>query len=378
MSHAPATLQVPFIDLARQHAEQQEALEQALLTTFRTGAYCNGPTVQAFERACQTYLAPEGGLTALACASGTDALVLALQALGAGPGTKVITPTFSFFASASAISLNGATPVFADIDPTSYCLSRKTLEAAWQSGVVGIIVVHLYGHPAPLDEILAFASEKGIWVLEDTAQSFGARYRGQAVGTVGRAGAVSFYPTKNLNACGDAGLMTTTDPALAETLRLLRAHGEQPRYTHTILGRNSRMDDLQAAVLGVKLERLDHWNARRRDIAATYSAAFADLPLVTPPGPAAGIEPIFHQYTIATQQRDALRQHLTDLGIGCGVYYPVPLHMQPLYAGSGVAPESLPNAYRLAQEVLSLPIFPQLTPAEIEAVIAGVRSFYGC
>lgn len=375
MSSAPTTTAVPFIDLARQHAEQQELIEAALISTFRKGAYCNGPAVKAFEAECEAYLGDD--CAAIACSSGTDALILAMQALGVEAGSKVLTPTFSFFATASTISLNSATPVFADIEPDTYCVSRRTLEAAWEDGIDGIIVVHLYGHPAPMEEILEFAIEKDVWVLEDTAQAFGAKYKGHHVGTMGSAGAVSFYPTKNLNACGDGGMITSIDPPLTATMRLLRAHGENPRYTHTILGRNSRMDDLQAAILSIKLTRLEQWNARRRDIAARYTAAFADLPLITPPAPADGIEPIFHQYTIATPQRDALKAHLSARGIGCGVYYPVPLHMQPLYADLGIAPDALPTAFRLSHEVLSLPIFPQLTDDEIASVIAGVREGLG-
>ncbi|HYE78255.1 MAG TPA: DegT/DnrJ/EryC1/StrS family aminotransferase [bacterium] len=367
--------QVPFVDLARQHAEQQGALEAALLAAFRAGAYCNGPTVHRFETLAADYLGE--GVSCIATSSGTDALLLAIQALGLELGQEVITPTFSFFASASAINLAGGTPRFADIDPGTYCVTPSTLEAAWSPQVRGAIVVHLYGHPAPMPEILEWARSRGCWVLEDCAQAFGARLAGRRAGTFGEAAAVSFYPTKNLNACGDAGMIVARDPEVAERMRLLRTHGERPRYTHTMLGRNARMDDLQAAILETKLPRLDHWNARRREIALEYSSAFAGLPIQLPPGPRGGIEPIFHQYTIATDRRDALRDHLAARGIGCGVYYPVPLHEQPLYERLGYPPQALPVAHRLSREVLSLPIFPQLREEEIAAVIDGVRSFYG-
>ncbi|MEO7993673.1 MAG: DegT/DnrJ/EryC1/StrS family aminotransferase [bacterium] len=373
MPDAPPITAVPFIDLARQHAEQQEALEAALLSTFRKGAYCNGPAVQAFERECEAWLGQP--VAAIACSNGTDALVLAIRGLGLAPGQQVLTPGFSFFASGSAICLAGGTPVFADVDPATYCVSRATLEAAWKPGIAGILVVHLYGHPAPMEEIMAFAKEKGIWVLEDCAQAFGARINGQTVGTFGDAAGVSFYPTKNLNAAGDAGLILAKDPAVAERIRLLRVHGERPRYTHSILGGNHRMDDLQAAILSVKLPRLDHWNAERRLIASEYEAAWRDLPLRLPPLGGNGVEPIFHQFTIACDRRDAVKDHLTSLGVGCGVYYPVPLHAQPLFGGMP-SPDPCPVSTRLSTEVLSLPIFPQLHKEERIAVISAVRSFF--
>lgn len=375
MPDAPAITTVPFIDLARQHAEQQAELEAALIAVLRDGGYCNGPAVRSFEAAMQTWV--QDRAQAIACSNGTDALLLALQALGVGPATKVLTPAFSFFASSSTISLLGGTPVFADIEAAHYCVSRRTLEAAWEPGIAGLVVVHLYGHPAPMEEILSFAQEKGLWVLEDTAQGFGARYQGEPVGTFGAAGTLSFYPTKNLNACGDAGMILARDPQVADTVRLLRTHGEAPRYHHHVFGRNGRMDDFQAAILSAKLPHLERWNARRREIAAQYSAAFAGLPLRCPPGPDAVNEPIYHQYTIATERRDALKEHLIQRGIGCGIYYPLALPQQPVYVAQGASEEACPTARRLAGEVLSLPIFPQLTDGEIAAVIAGVRDFFG-
>lgn len=346
-----------------------------------------GPAAARFEAAAATLC---GAAAGIGCASGTDALWLALAALGIGPGDAVITTPFSFFATVSSILRVGATPLLADINPRTFNLCpesvRSVLERAAAEGlrVRALLPVHLYGQAADMDALGAIATTQGLRVIEDAAQAFGACWAGRPVGSLGDAAAFSFYPTKNLSAFGDAGLLTTREETVAERARALRNHGMRKRYYHDEIGWNSRLDGIQAAVLEVKLRRLPAGNARRREVAALYEARFqaagltgvsvADgvvLPFVDPRA-----EPVFHQYVLRVPRRDALRSFLSERGIGTEVYYPLPLHLQESLSQLGYRAGDLPVSEQAAAEVLALPIFPELREDEVETVVEAVAAFY--
>jgi len=344
-----------------------------------SGWFILGGCLAAFERDFARLCEVEH---AVGVASGTDAIALALRAVGVRPGDEVITAPLSAAFTALAVSQIGATPVFADIDPARYTLDPARVEAAITPRTRAILPVHLYGQPAEMDAILALARSRGLAVVEDAAQAHGARYRGHRVGSLADAAAFSFYPSKNLGAFGDGGLVTTNEPAIAHRLRQLRNGGQSARYRHEILGVNSRLDELQAAILGVRLRHLDADSARRRRIAARYTAALAGAPGVTAPFVAPETEPVFHLYVVRAADRAALAARLDAAGIETAVHYPTPIHRQPAYAappGTGPSP-SFPQAERAAGEVLSLPIFPELTDAEVQAVtgaLAGLGEVAG-
>jgi dTDP-4-amino-4,6-dideoxygalactose transaminase len=302
--------------------------------------------------------------------SGTDALRLALTALGVGTGDEVVTPAFSFVASATTIVMAGARPVFVDVERETLTLDVAALERVLTPRTRVIVPVHLYGHPAPMDRITALARARGIAVLEDAAQAIGAAWQGRPVGGWGDAACLSFYPTKNLGACGDGGMLLTTRDDVAERVRRLRHHGDTGRYHHVELGYCTRLDELQAALLRVKVRRLGAWEARRRAIAARYREAFADLPLALPVE-RPGAHHVYHLFTVRHPQRDALAKGLADLGVGTAVHYPRPVPGQPLFGEDGEA--RWPEAWRAAREVVSLPCFPELTEAEVSGVIDAVR-----
>lgn len=359
---------IPQIDLTRQHAALKAELLEVVERILSSSHFILGPEVRALETEVAALCGVRHGV---GVASGTDALALALRALGVGPGDEVITGAFSFVASASTILHVGATPVFVDIDLDTYTLDPELAERALTPRTKAIVVVHLYGHPAPMDWLTRIAKPHGVAVIEDAAQAIGATYAGRPVGSLGEVGCLSFYPTKNLGACGDAGMVVTDREDLAERVRRLRSHGAREKYHHLELGWSSRLDELQAGLLRVKLRHLPEWIEARRRLAARYRTLLSVLPLTLPmERPLA--HHIYHHYTVRFPRRDALAQALTDLGVGTALHYPLPLPAQPVF-GSRAAEREFPRAWQASREVLSLPCFPELTDAEIEIVAKAVR-----
>ncbi len=373
-----------MLDLKRQYRAIHEELLDALGHVLETQQFILGEHVAAFERAAEEQL---GVRHALGCSSGTDALWLALAAAGIGPGMSVVTTPFSFFASVSCILRAGATPVLADIDPVTFNLSPTAVETVLDGprgeGVRAILPVHLYGQC--VDFSSGFGRGRGLTVIEDAAQSWGAEWEGTKAGGLGDAAAFSFYPTKNLSAAGDAGLVTTNSDEMAERVKMLRQHGMRRRYHHDELGWNARMDGFQGAVLTVKLKYIGGWSEARRELAARYHALFAKAGLaeawtypvhgVVLPREMPGAHHVWHQYVIRAPRRDALRESLTARGIGSEVYYPIPLHMQPALKGLGYKEGDFPEAERAAREVLALPIFPELREDEQRTVVGAIAQF---
>ncbi|MFN3594115.1 MAG: DegT/DnrJ/EryC1/StrS family aminotransferase [Thiobacillaceae bacterium] len=361
-------MNIPMVDLKAEYALLKDELAAAVLQALASTQYIGGPNVRAFEQEVAAYC---GVQHAIACASGTDALLLALRACGVGPGDEVITTPFTFVATASTIAMCGARPVFVDIDPRTYNLDPALVEAAVTPRTRAVIPVHLYGQPADLAPIAEVCRRHGLRLIEDAAQSFGAEYGGRKSGAYGDVGCFSFYPSKNLGAFGDGGMVITDDADLAERLRVLANHGSRQRYHHDVLGYNSRLDELQAAILRVKLKRIDPFNAARRRIAQTYNEHLADSGVVIPYADGKGLH-VYHQYTLQSERRDAIQQALTESGIASAIYYPIPLHRQRLFAEQ-CRDVHLPVAEAVAGRVLSLPISPMLTEAQIERVCAVVR-----
>lgn len=359
-------MHIPMVDLVAEYELLRHELEPAVLGALARAQYINGPNVRAFEEEVAAYC---GVKHAIACASGTDALLLSLRACGIQPGDEVITTPFTFVASASTISLCGARPVFADIDPRTYNLDPELIEAAITAKTRAIVAVHLYGQPAHLEPMRELCRRHGLWLIEDAAQSFGGEYGGRKSGAYGHIGCFSFYPSKNLGAFGDGGMVVTDDAALAAQVRVLASHGSPVRYRHTVLGYNSRLDEVQSAILRVKLRHVDEFNRLRRRHAQAYTARFAGSGLVTPYEDGRGLH-VFHQYTLQSERRDAIAQALAAAGIASAVYYPIPLHRQELY-GDQYATITLPVAERTVQRVISLPISPMLSEEAIDR-IAGV------
>jgi dTDP-4-amino-4,6-dideoxygalactose transaminase len=394
-----------MLDFARQFAGLREEILEAIESVCDSQRFILGPEVASFERAAALACASPH---AVGCASGTDALWLAFAAAGIGTSTQsfeaqssenqspsskpdaVITSPFSFFASASAILRAGARPLFADIDPLTYNLAPTSVQAVLEQErgfrIRAVLPVHLYGQCADWDGFTALQiNHPGLLLIEDAAQAFGAAWSGIPAGGLGDAACFSFYPTKNLAAMGDAGLMTTRSAALAERASMLRAHGMRRRYFHDEVGWNSRLDTIQAAVLGVKLKYVAGWNQQRRELAARYNEMFHAAGLASHSGITAGIvlpythpraQHVFHQYVIRAPRRNQLRQYLTERRIGCEIYYPLPLHLQESLAGLGYKPGDFPHAERAAAEVLALPMFPELREDEQAAVVQAIRNFY--
>jgi dTDP-4-amino-4,6-dideoxygalactose transaminase len=364
---------IPQADPKAGYLAQRAAIDAAMARVAAGGWYILGQEVAAFEREFAAYVGRRHGI---GVASGTDALVLALRALEVGPEDYVVTVPHTAVATVAAIELAGARPLLVDIDPRTATLDPAELArvlAAPPGRIAAIIPVHLYGLPADLDAILPLAQRHGAVVIEDCAQSHGAWLGGRRAGSIGELAAFSFYPTKNLGALGDGGMVVTEDDALAERLRALREYGWRERYVSAIAGMNSRLDELQAAILRVKLGALDADNARREAIAFAYDRGLAGLPLDLP-ARRPGSSHVFHQYVVRTPRRDALREALKARGIGTNIHYPVPVHLQPAYHGRlAIGPSGLDESERAAHEVLSLPIFPQLGDAEVAQVIAAVR-----
>jgi dTDP-4-amino-4,6-dideoxygalactose transaminase len=358
---------IPLIDLTRQHASLRPALLAAMARVLDSSRFIMGAEGEALEAS----LAARSGVRhGVGVGSGTDALRLALAALDVGPGDEVITPAFSFVASSTTIVMAGATPVFVDVDPETYALDVAAFERAITPRTRGVVVVHLYGHPAPMDVIAPLARRRGFFVIEDAAQAIGASLDDRPVGAWGDATCLSFYPTKNLGGCGDGGMVLTDRDDIAERVRRLRHHGDGGRYRHLELGFASRLDELQAALLRVKLEHLDEWTAAYRRIAARYDRLLGDAPLVLPVE-RRGARHVYYLYTVRHPQRDALAKTLADLGVGTAVHYPIPIPGQPMF---GQADERVwPEAWRASREVLSLPCFAEMTDAEVEEVARAVR-----
>jgi dTDP-4-amino-4,6-dideoxygalactose transaminase len=380
---------VPLLDLRRQYEGIREEVLAAIARVCDSQGFILGPEVEALER---EIAALTGAAGAVGCASGTEALWLALVAAGVQPGDSVITTAFSFFASASAIVRAGATPVLMDVDPGTLNLDatlvRERLATRRHEDLRALLPVHLYGQCADMDAFEKIAEDFNLAIVEDAAQAIGAAWRGRGAGSLGVTAAFSFYPTKNLSAYGDAGIVTTTHPEMAAHMRRLRNHGSPRRYYHEEFGWNGRMDAIQAAVLRVKLGHLSSWNQRRQARAATYDRLFAGAGLTSGSSSTAGATPIrllarspeathvFHQYVVRASRRDQLRQFLTDRKIGSEIYYPLPLHLQPVFSYLGMKEGDLPVAEQAAKEVLALPMFPELTEDEIRRVVETIAEFY--
>lgn len=363
---------VPLLDLEAQYGPLRDDILAAVTRVCDSQRFIMGPEVEALEGELASYL---GVRDAIAVSSGTDALLAALMALGIGAGDEVVTSTFSFFATAGSVARVGATPVLVDIDPVTCNLDPAAVRAAVTSRTRAIIPVHLYGLCADMDPIMEIARAAGIAVIEDAAQAIGATYRTRQAGTIGTIGCFSFFPSKNLGAFGDGGLVTTSDPALAHEIRLLRNHGAEPKYFHKRIGGNFRLDALQAAILRVKLPHLARWTAMRRANAARYDALFRSAglsDLITLPSVPSDCQHIFNQYAVRVPDRDGVRAFLADRGVGTEIYYPVPFHLQECFAGLGHRPGDFPRAEAAAATTLALPIYSELTSSQQTAVVGAV------
>jgi dTDP-4-amino-4,6-dideoxygalactose transaminase len=367
-THTP----IPQLDLAAQYATIADEIRAAVDRVLSSQQFILGREGVALEEEVARFCGVRHGI---GVASGTDALMLALRACGVRAGDEIIIPPFTFVATASAVSALGAKPVFADIRPDTYNIDPAQLERRVTSKTRAIVVVHLYGLPADMDPILTFARSRHLPVIEDNAQAIGAVYKGKRTGSFGEAACLSFYPTKNLGAMGDAGMVVTNSAEVAARVRTLRNHGQADRYVSSEPGWNSRLDELQAAILRVKLQHLPAWQRARQTHAAEYTRLFVQMPGIMPPLAPEEQEHVYHQYTIRVEARDTLQRILSEKKIGSAVYYPVPLHLQPLYAGLGHKAGDFPHAEHAAQEVLSLPIYPELRPEQLARVAETVLDF---
>lgn len=365
-------MKVPIIDLIAAYNEQKDALIDAASDVLASGYYVSGPRVQHLEERIAEYCQAKMGV---GCASGTEALRLSLQAYDIKNGDEIITPVFTFFACSSTIALNGAIPVFVDINPDDFNMDVEEIKKRITPKTRGILVVHLYGHPSNMDDIMQLATDNGLFVIEDCAQAIGAKYKGRKVGSMGDIGTFSFYPTKNLHACGEGGMIVGSNPELIDKIKLLRNHGERPRYHHNLLGVNSRLDEIQAALINVKFDLLDKWNERRCEIARMYYDGLADLDIVLPPKADEHADPVYHAYTIRTSRRDDLIEHLRSKDIGVMLYYPIPMHFQPVFKNLNYKKGDYPHAEKACDEVLSIPIQQYLSDEQVEFVIGTIAEF---
>src|SRR5579859_6666763 len=386
---ASAAMPVPFLDLARQYKSIAKEIDAAIAAVASSQQFVLGPEVTAFEKESAEYL---GVKAAIGCASGTDAIWLALQAAGIGAGDGVITTPFTFFATASAIHRVGARPVFVDISPETLNICPDAVEAYIENSrsvrLKGLMPVHLYGLCADMDDLDRIAERYKLTMIEDAAQAWGATWRGKRAGALAPLAAFSFYPTKNLSCAGDGGMITTQNDDMAARLRSLRNHGSTRRYYHDEIGWNSRLDSFQAAILRVKLRHIDQWNKQRAERAAAYDLLLKSSGLTAKKGSTETLAPVrtlshdrhaghvYHQYVVRVERRDELRQFLADRKIGSEIYYPVPLHLQRCFTFLGYAPGSLPVSEKAAQDVLALPIFPEITADEQSAVVSAITDFY--
>jgi dTDP-4-amino-4,6-dideoxygalactose transaminase len=372
---------IPSFNLTEQYKLIGEEISAVALGTLASGHYIGGDAVKQFEQQFAGYI---GSNHCIACNSGTDALFLALRSLGIGAGDEVITTPFTFVATAEVICALGAIPVFVDIEPSTFNLDLNLVEAAITDRTKAIIPVHLFGKPVNMTQLIDMAQAHQLWVIEDCAQATGAKWGKQTVGSMGHLGCFSFYPTKNLGACGDGGAITTNDAAIADKLQTLRDHGQRQRYVYEEIGVNSRLDALQAGILQIKLRYLETWNKQRQTIANQYHQLLSPLPGIVLPQEIEGGQSVWNQYTIrvltpdgAENQRDRVKQQLQEQGVGSTIYYPIPLHLQPIYATLGYQPKQLPVAEQVAQEVLSLPMFPELTIEQQQQVAYALKESVG-
>jgi dTDP-4-amino-4,6-dideoxygalactose transaminase len=379
VSAAPATrkeILFPFLDLKAQFAAIREEIMRAITDVMEESQFIMGPQIKSFESQMAAYV---GTRAAVSCASGSDALLLALLALEIGPGDEVITTPFTFVATAGSVARTGAKPVFADIDPGTFNIDPNSIGALLTKRTRAIMPVHLFGLAADLEPILQVAKERNLAVIEDAAQAIGARYHGNQVGTLGTIGCFSFFPSKNLGGAGDGGMLTTNDAALADRLRLLRVHGSSQRYHYKILGTNSRLDTIQAAILQVKLAHLAEWSEARRQKAERYRTLFSEMELdktVKVPLVPADCVHVYHQFVLRCSRRDELREFLRSSGIPTEIYYPMPLHLQPAFAYLNYRPGQLPESEAASREVLALPIYPELKEEHQVAVVQAIANFY--
>lgn len=377
-----ATQKVPVLGLKAQYEPIANELEANVLSVLRSGNYILGEHVKGLEAEVAKL---SNAKEAVGVANGTDALILALWSLDIGAGDEVITSPFTFAATVEAIALRGAKPVFVDIDPNTFNINTKQIEAVITKKTKAILPVHLYGHPADMDPIMELATKYKLFVIEDNAQAIAATYKGKTTGSFGDVGCISFYPTKNLGAAGDAGMVTANNKDVADRLRKLRAHGMWVRYYHDELGVNSRLDEIQAVILRTKLKHLSSWNERRRQIAKMYETLLKDCPGITLPKTSADVTHVFHQYTIRvhndvgkeTKARDILQTKLADIGIGSMIYYPVPLHLQKAFSQYGYAKGDFPITELVSDEVLSLPMYPELTDEQVRLVAESIKTILG-
>lgn len=362
---------IPILDLKAQYQSIKGEVDAAVLDVMASGHFVLGPNVKALEAEVAEYVGCRYGI---GVASGTDALRLSLAALDIGPGDEVITTPFTFVATANTISHSGARPVFVDIDPRTFNIVPAQIEAAITGRTKAIVPVHLYGQPAEMDAIMKIARQHNLYVIEDCAQAIGAEEDGRRVGSFGDVACFSFYPTKNLGAYGDGGMVTTNNSEIAERVDVLRRQGGKTKYYHEVLGFNSRLDEMQAALLRVKLRHLDDWQAGRRRVAGRYGELLSELDVATP-FVRSNVTHVYHQYTIRVPRRDELHQFLQQRGIGSMIYYPLPLHLQALYHELGYTESSLPVSEGAGHEVLSLPMYPELTEEQTRAVAGAIRGF---
>src|SRR6266850_2138602 len=359
-------MKVPFLDLKAHHAPLIEKFDRAIREVIESSAFAGGPFVERFEEEFAAYC---GSQYTIGVGNGTDALWLTLLALGIGEGDEVITVPNTFMATAEAITYCKARPVFVDVDENTFTMNPDELKKALTAKTKAIIPVHLFGQPADMDPILEFARAHGLFVIEDAAQAHGAEYKGRKAGTMGDVGCFSFYPGKNLGAFGEAGGVVTNDPLINEKIRALRDHGQVRKYHHTLIGWNCRMDGIQGAVLQVKLRQLDRGNALRRQHAAEYNKAFAGLEAVITPTEAEWGKHVYHVYALRVRERDAVLAHLNEAGIGCGIHYPIPVHLQEAYRGLGYGHGRFKVSEQTSNEFLSLPMYPELSAEQRQYVV---------
>ena len=363
-------IKVPFLDLKSHHLPMMNEINPAIQEVIERSAFAGGPFVAAFEQDFAAYCDVP---YALGVGSGTEALWLSLLACGVGPGDEVITVPTTFMATAEAITYSGARPVFVDVDERTYTMSPEALQSVLTTKTKAIIPVHLFGQPADMDPIVEFAREQGLYVIEDACQAHGAEYKGRRVGTLGDTACFSFYPGKNLGAFGEAGAIVTGSAELHEKISILRDHGQVRKYFHSVVGWNCRMDGIQGAVLRIKLRYLEAGNQRRRTHAAYYDAALSEVEGIVTPAQSSRVRHVYHVYAIRVSDREEVMKRLADQGIATGIHYPVPVHLQEAYRSLGHERGAFPIAERCAAEFVSLPMFPELTAAQLEIVIRGVK-----
>lgn len=363
-------MNVPLLDLVAQYEEIKPEMDAAIQRVISSGYFILGPEVKAAEEEVAAYLGVDFGI---GVASGTDALLLALRALNIGPGDEVILPAYSFFATVGVILHVGATPVFVDVDAQDYCIDIAQTRAAVTENTKALIPVHLYGQSADMDAINEIAKENNLSVIEDNAQAFGAEYKGKKTGSLGDIGCISFFPSKNLGAYGDAGMVVTNNPELAEKMKMLRVHGWKKKYFPEVLGYNSRLDAIQAAVIRTKLPHIDRWNDGRRKVAHQYSAALADVANLQTPYEAPNRKHVYHLYILQVPNRDELQAHLNEAGIGTSVYYPQPLHLAEPCKAYGYKEGDFPVAEKASAETVAIPVYPEMSAEQIEYVVNAVK-----